>query len=152
MHRWVWHERDPSDDVDHCHYLAATFFGLLTIVVAFMASYLRSIVQASIATGGSFSGAVGGLFFLGVLFPWCGGRVSTASNASLFDRDSDEGASLRGDVFGIHCDKSRLRALIETRRFRRLSRRLSSGRLFHYGSQSVRFSSRNRRSILSSRR
>lgn len=59
--------------------LPATFFGLFTMVVAFMASHLRSIVQASIATGGSFTGAVGGLFFLGVLFPWCGGRVRKSS-------------------------------------------------------------------------
>lgn len=54
---------------------SATFFGLFTMLIAFMASHLRSIVQASIATGGSFTGGVGGLFFLGVLFPWCGNRV-----------------------------------------------------------------------------
>ncbi|XP_022708703.1 sodium-coupled monocarboxylate transporter 2-like isoform X2 [Varroa jacobsoni] len=57
----------------------ATFFGLFTMLIAFMASHLRSIVQASIATGGSFTGGVGGLFFLGVLFPWCGNRAALTS-------------------------------------------------------------------------
>ncbi|XP_077564135.1 sodium-coupled monocarboxylate transporter 2-like isoform X2 [Haemaphysalis longicornis] len=57
----------------------AAGYGVLTIVIAFLAGSLPSILQASIVMSGSFGGASGAVFFLGVLFPWCGCRAALLS-------------------------------------------------------------------------
>lgn len=53
----------------------AAAYGLLTIVIAFLAGTLPSILSATFVTTGCFIGASGGIFFLGLLFPWCGGKT-----------------------------------------------------------------------------
>ncbi|XP_077564130.1 sodium-coupled monocarboxylate transporter 2-like [Haemaphysalis longicornis] len=57
----------------------AAGYGLLTIVIAYLAGSLSSILQASYVMGGSFCGAGGAVVFLGVLFPWCGSRTALLS-------------------------------------------------------------------------
>ncbi|XP_064468934.1 sodium-coupled monocarboxylate transporter 2-like [Ornithodoros turicata] len=57
----------------------AAFFGLLTIGLAFLAGSLSSIMSAAFVTTGSFGGALGALFFLGLLFPWCGSKTALLS-------------------------------------------------------------------------
>ncbi|KAH8022989.1 hypothetical protein HPB51_009593 [Rhipicephalus microplus] len=58
--------------------IAATY-GLLTIVIAFLAGTLPSILSATFVTTGCFVGASGGIFFLGLLYPWCGGGTVIVS-------------------------------------------------------------------------
>ncbi|KAH6929780.1 hypothetical protein HPB50_005867 [Hyalomma asiaticum] len=53
----------------------AAAYGLLTIVIAFLAGTLPSILSATFVTTGCFIGASGGIFFLGLLFPWCRGKT-----------------------------------------------------------------------------
>ncbi|KAH7950801.1 hypothetical protein HPB52_001927 [Rhipicephalus sanguineus] len=53
----------------------AAAYGLLTIVIAFLAGTLPSILSATFVTTGCFIGASGGIFFLGLLYPWCESRT-----------------------------------------------------------------------------
>ncbi|XP_077564131.1 sodium-coupled monocarboxylate transporter 2-like [Haemaphysalis longicornis] len=53
----------------------AAGYGLLTIVLAYLAGSLPSILQAAYVMSGSFYGTCGAVFFIGVLFPWCGSRT-----------------------------------------------------------------------------
>ncbi|XP_065280064.1 sodium-coupled monocarboxylate transporter 1-like [Dermacentor albipictus] len=53
----------------------AAGYGLLTVVIAFLAGSLPSILSATFVTTGSFGGASGATFFVGLLVPWCGSRV-----------------------------------------------------------------------------
>lgn len=57
----------------------AAGYGLLTIVIAYLAGSLPSILQAAFVMSGSFGGASGAVFFLGLLFPWCGSRTALLS-------------------------------------------------------------------------
>lgn len=53
----------------------AAAYGLLTVVIAFLAGTLPSILSATFVTTGCFVGASGGIFFLGLLFPWSESRT-----------------------------------------------------------------------------
>ncbi|XP_077525253.1 sodium-coupled monocarboxylate transporter 1-like [Amblyomma americanum] len=57
----------------------AAAYGLLTVVIAFLAGSLPSILQATFITTGAFGGASGAVFFLGLLFPWCGSQAALLS-------------------------------------------------------------------------
>ncbi|XP_064470656.1 sodium-coupled monocarboxylate transporter 2-like [Ornithodoros turicata] len=57
----------------------AAAYGLLAIVIAFLASFLSSVLRASYVLTGAAGGATGALFFIGVLFPWCGKKAALLS-------------------------------------------------------------------------
>ncbi|XP_037516236.1 sodium-coupled monocarboxylate transporter 2 [Rhipicephalus sanguineus] len=50
----------------------AAGYGILTVVIAFLAGSLPSVMSATFVTTGSFGGASGATFFVGLLVPWCG--------------------------------------------------------------------------------
>lgn len=57
----------------------AAGYGILTVVIAFVAGSLPSIMSATFVTTGSFGGASGATFFVGLLVPWCGSRSALLS-------------------------------------------------------------------------
>ncbi|KAH7946094.1 hypothetical protein HPB49_020340 [Dermacentor silvarum] len=59
----------------------AAGFGLIAVAIAFLSGSLPSILSATFVTTGSIKGATCALFFLGLLFPWCG---STTALLSMF--------------------------------------------------------------------
>lgn len=57
----------------------AAAYGLVAIVIAFLAGSISSVLQASYVLTGSVGGASGAVFFLGVLYPWCGHKAALTS-------------------------------------------------------------------------
>ncbi|CAN8013898.1 unnamed protein product, partial [Ixodes persulcatus] len=56
--------------------IIAASYGLLAILVAFLSGTIPSILQATFITSGAVGGASGAVFFIGLLLPWCGSKVS----------------------------------------------------------------------------
>ncbi|XP_075548204.1 sodium-coupled monocarboxylate transporter 1-like isoform X4 [Dermacentor variabilis] len=59
----------------------AAGFGFIAVAIAFLSGGLPSILSAAFVMTGSIKGATCAVFFLGLLFPWCG---STTALISMF--------------------------------------------------------------------
>lgn len=57
----------------------AAGYGILTVIIAFLAGSLPSVMSATFVTTGAFGGAYGATFFIGILVPWCGSRSALLS-------------------------------------------------------------------------
>lgn len=57
----------------------AAGFGLIAVAIAFLSGSLPSILSATFVTTGTIKGATCAVFFLGLLFPWCGSTTALLS-------------------------------------------------------------------------